>query len=53
MLLGSVGTVLGIDSAFFIGGRIVMSIAFFASVRPPALRAALAERSQRLVARSG
>jgi hypothetical protein len=53
MLLGSVGTVLGIDRAFFLGGIIVMSLAFITAIRAPALRAAVAEARPRVVARSG
>jgi len=53
MLLGSVGTVLGIDRAFVIGGIIVMAIAFFAATRAPALRDATAAPQAGLAARSG
>jgi len=53
MLLGSVGTVLGIDRAFVIGGVIVMGLAVFAATRAPALRAATAAPRARLAARSG
>ncbi len=53
MLLGSVGTVLGIDRAFFIGGVVVMSIALFAAIRGTALRAATSDIRVRSAARSG
>jgi len=52
MLLGSVGTVLGIDNAFVIGGLIVMAIAAIAASRSKALRGALAQTRPHL-ARSG
>jgi MFS family permease len=53
MLLGSVGTVLGINNAFVIGGVIVMAVAAYAAIRVPALRAAIATAHPRVVARSG
>jgi len=53
MLLGSIGTVAGIDTAFFIGGCLVTAIALYAAARVPALRDALAEPRPRMVARSG
>jgi predicted MFS family arabinose efflux permease len=53
MILGSVGTVFGINTAFFIGGCIVMVVAAFAALRAPALRAALSAERTRAVARSG
>ena len=53
MILGSVGTVLGINNAFVIGGCIVMAIAAYAALRVPALRAAIATVRPRTVARLG
>ena len=53
MLLGSVGAVAGIDTAFFIGGCLVTAIALYAAARAPALRDALAEQRPRMVAGSG
>jgi MFS family permease len=53
MVLGSVGTVFGINTAFFIGGCIVMAVGLFAAVRAPVLREALAEQRPRVAARSG
>src|SRR5437867_1591208 len=53
MLLGSIGTVAGIDTAFFIGGCLVTAIALYAAARVPALRDALAEPRPRMVAGSG
>jgi predicted MFS family arabinose efflux permease len=53
MILGSVGAVAGIDTAFFIGGCIVTAIAIFAAIRAPALRDAVSEERTRAVARSG
>jgi MFS family permease len=52
MLLGSIGAVAGIDTAFFIGGCIVTAIALFAAARASALRDAMAEQRPRAVARS-
>lgn len=53
MLLGSVGTVLGINNAFVIGGCVVMAVALYAAIRVPALRSAIATARPRAVARSG
>jgi hypothetical protein len=53
MLLGSIGAVAGINTAFFIGGCLVTAIALFAAARVPALRDALAEQRPRMVAGSG
>jgi predicted MFS family arabinose efflux permease len=53
MLLGSVGTVLGINNAFVIGGCIVMAVAAYAAIRVPALRGAIAAAHPRVVARPG
>ena len=53
MLLGSVGTVAGINTAFFAGGVIVVFVSTFALLRGAALRGALATSHPRVVARSG
>jgi hypothetical protein len=53
MLLGSLGTVAGINSAFLAGGIIVVLISGFALVRAKALREAIATARPRVVARSG
>lgn len=53
MILGSVGTIVGIDNAFVVGGCIVMAVALFAAVRVPALRRAVAQARPRVVARTG
>jgi predicted MFS family arabinose efflux permease len=53
MILGSVGTIFGINTAFFIGGCLVMAIAAYAAIRAPALRAALSAERAGAVARSG
>ena len=53
MVLGSIGTVFGINTAFFVGGCIVMVIAAYAALRVPALRAAIASLRPGVVARSG
>ena len=53
MLLGSLGTVAGINSAFLVGGLIVVFVSTFALLRGAALRGALATSHPRVVARSG
>lgn len=53
MLLGSLGTVAGIDTAFLAGGIVVVAISVFALLRATALRAAIATGQPRVVARSG
>ncbi|HKY49909.1 MAG TPA: MFS transporter [Candidatus Limnocylindria bacterium] len=53
MLLGSLGTVAGIDIAFLAGGIVVVLIAVFALLRGRALREAIATAQPRVVARSG
>jgi MFS family permease len=53
MLLGSLGTVAGINTAFLAGGAVVAMISVFALVRAPALRDALASTHPRVIARSG
>lgn len=53
MVLGSLGTVFGINTAFFVGGCLVMVIAAYAAVRVPALRAAIATPRPAAAARSG
>jgi len=53
MVLGSVGSLAGINNAFFAGGLIVVSMALYAALRVPALRGAVAESHPRVVARSG
>jgi len=52
MLLGAVGTFIGINNAFVIGGSIVVCIALYAGLRVPALRGAISDESPRAVARS-
>jgi MFS family permease len=53
MLLGSLGTVAGINTAFLAGGVVVVLVSAFALLRAPALREALATVQTRVVARSG
>ena len=53
MVLGSAGSLAGINNAFFAGGLIVVSLALYAALRVPALRGAVAESHPRVVARSG
>jgi len=53
MLLGGVGTFVGIDRAFLIGGVIVVTVALYAAIRVPALRSATAESRAAPAARSG
>jgi predicted MFS family arabinose efflux permease len=53
MLLGSLGTVAGINTAFLVGGTIVVLVSTFALFRAPALRDAIATTHPRVVARSG
>ena len=53
MVLGSVGSLVGINLAFLAGGTLVVLIALYAALRVPALRGALADAHPRLVARSG
>ena len=53
MLLGAVGTFAGINTAFEIGGSIVVCVALYAGLRVPALRGAVAEQSPRMAAGSG
>ena len=53
MLLGSLGTVAGINTAFLAGGIIVVLVSTFVLVRAPALRGAMATTHPRVVARSG
>jgi len=53
MLLGSLGTVAGINTAFLAGGIVVVLIAGFALARAKALRDAVATVQPRVVARSG
>ena len=52
MLLGSVGTLVGINYAFFIGGVFVTLLAAFAAFRVSALREAVATARPRAVASS-
>ena len=52
MLLGSLGTFIGIDRSFLAGGIIVVLVSGFALLRAPALREATATVSPRVVARS-
>jgi hypothetical protein len=53
MLLGSLGTFVGINNAFLIGGLLVATISGFVALRAHALREALATPRPRVVARSG
>jgi MFS family permease len=52
MLLGSVGTVVGINDAFLIGGFFVMFLAGYAALRVTALREAVSGPGRRAVASS-
>lgn len=52
MLLGTVGTFVGITNAFVAGGVVVMGMAGYAAIRVPALRGAMTEAHPRVVARS-
>jgi MFS family permease len=52
MLLGALGTVIGIDRAFLAGGITVLLVATFVVLRAPALREAVATTHSRMVARS-
>ncbi|MEP6695188.1 MAG: MFS transporter, partial [Chloroflexota bacterium] len=52
MLLGSLGTVAGINTSFLVGGIIVVLVSTFALLRAPALRGAIATAHPRVVARS-
>jgi MFS family permease len=52
MILGSLGSVMGINNSFLLGGVIVTSVALYAALRVPALRGAVAETST-AIARSG
>jgi len=47
MLLGAVGTFIGINNAFVIGGSIVVCVALYAGLRVPALRGAVADQPAR------
>jgi predicted MFS family arabinose efflux permease len=53
MLLGSLGTVIGIDHAFIVGGIIVVALASYVALRVPAMRQAVSLTPPRVVARSG
>jgi len=53
MLLGALGTVIGIDRAFLVGGIVVVLVSGFALLRAPALREVIATPHTRIVARSG
>jgi hypothetical protein len=53
MLLGSLGTVVGINGAFLAGGIVVVLLSTFALLRATALREAIATARPRVVARSG
>jgi MFS family permease len=53
MLLGSLGTVIGIDHAFIVGGVVVVALASFVALRIPAMREPIATANPRAVARSG
>jgi predicted MFS family arabinose efflux permease len=52
MLLGSVGTVAGINTAFLAGGIVVVLVSTFALIRATALREAIATTRPRVVART-
>ncbi len=47
MLLGSLGTVVGVDRALLAGGLVVAAVALFAAIRVAPLRNALAEKGTR------
>jgi MFS family permease len=51
MLLGSLGTVVGINNAFLAGGIVVALVATFAALRVPALRDAVAAEARGALAR--
>ena len=53
MLLGSLGTFIGIDHAFIVGGLIVVAIASYVALRVPTMRQAVSLTPPRVVARSG
>ena len=53
MLLGSVGTLIGIDHAFILGGLVVVALASYVAFRVPAMREAVSLTPPRVVARSG
>jgi MFS family permease len=53
MLLGALGTFIGIDKAFLVGGVVVVLVAMFALIRGSDLRDAIATVSPRVVARPG
>ena len=52
MVLGSVGTLVGINNAFLLGGVIVTLLAGYAALRVSALRAAVATARPRTVTTS-
>jgi MFS family permease len=52
MLLGSLGTVAGINTAFLVGGIVVVLVSTFALFRAPELRGAIATTQPRVVART-
>ena len=53
MLLGSLGTVAGINVAFLAGGVVVVLVSGFVLLRASALRDAVAATHPRVFARSG
>jgi len=52
MVLGSLGSFIGINNSFLIGGLVVTTVAVYSALRVPALRAAAAETTT-AIARSG
>jgi len=53
MLLGSIGTFVGIDRAFVAGGLIVIAVSGYVALRVPAMREAVNASQPTVVARSG
>lgn len=53
LFLGSLGTLIGINQAFVIGGAIVVTVGLYAAARVPALRGAVADPQPAAVARIG
>ena len=52
LVLGALGSLIGINNAFVLGGTLVALVATYAAVRVPALRGAMAESRPPAVARS-
>jgi MFS family permease len=53
LVLGALGSLIGINNAFVLGGTTVALVALYAATRVPALRGAMAESRPPAVARSG